>query len=532
MDKMDQGHGVTGQEKKETESCLNKRSSMWRHIEMLKQMVAGEEEEVTQAKRELEKTQLLLGRSILILIDSTEFFEPASAEEEDVVTTRTGVRERSRSSALRRATRFGKRVLPTTLVHLDLRAVEPFRYPTRGRVPTGQDESAAGPDENVRGSGRTMHGDTKGVGDEGDPRRQEPNLGSPQPALEEPGPPAVQPVKGVYSCQKTEETHLVDGRGMESLEANAITGELNPEQARAVDLARRNMTVEEHKRVSIRAKARTLAIGERPISLGVELHPEIQKDILDGFKRQKDLEDANLDSEDGESVVEEPRKKSSKKKNMPKKGKTYSPALGDKIDSVAELKVKKNMADLNKEKEGSVLRPINQVSRRSALGKLFTQIRRKHDDDSSDSSSDSSDDESDYHSDSSSDSSTEPSHSSSSAGDSSDDELSDEGKPRCHKCKHQKSSKRGSRKVHERRKSKKSKRRSRSYRKPTSMVKPIPPEKYNVASDIQKFMQFINQCSAYLTDGYVEQKRHITVIASFLTGKAWNFYSGEVLRRS
>ncbi|KAG6876460.1 hypothetical protein C0993_002923 [Termitomyces sp. T159_Od127] len=72
---------------------------------------------------------------------------------------------------------------------------------------------------------------------------------------------------------------------------------------------------------------------------------------------------------------------------------------------------------------------------------------------------------------------------------------------------------------------------SKTSQKPLSTVKPIPPEKYDGASDVQKFMQFMNQCSTYLTDGYVEKRRHITVVASFLTGKAWNFYSCEVLRR-
>ncbi|KAG6826206.1 hypothetical protein H0H92_000715, partial [Tricholoma furcatifolium] len=69
-------------------------------------------------------------------------------------------------------------------------------------------------------------------------------------------------------------------------------------------------------------------------------------------------------------------------------------------------------------------------------------------------------------------------------------------------------------------------------RKIVSSVKPIPPEKYDGVADINKFNQFINQVTNYLEDGNVELRRHVHVVSSFLTGKAFKYYSREATKHS
>ncbi len=60
-----------------------------------------------------------------------------------------------------------------------------------------------------------------------------------------------------------------------------------------------------------------------------------------------------------------------------------------------------------------------------------------------------------------------------------------------------------------------------------SLLKPIPPEKYDGSPHPQTFFRFTNQAMDYVNDGRVPLERQISIISHFLTGKAFEFYACE-----
>lgn len=66
-------------------------------------------------------------------------------------------------------------------------------------------------------------------------------------------------------------------------------------------------------------------------------------------------------------------------------------------------------------------------------------------------------------------------------------------------------------------------RRSKKSSKKSSrvLIRPTPPEKYNGVADTQVFHHFLTQSQAYVTDGHMETKRQVAVIANFLEDKAF-----------
>ncbi|KAG5333235.1 hypothetical protein C0989_006013 [Termitomyces sp. Mn162] len=171
-------------------------------------------------------------------------------------------------------------------------------------------------------------------------------------------------------------------------------------------------------------------------------------------------------------------------------------------------------------KEGPVrrLKPVNQISRDSALGRAFDRMRSEEDSGSSESPSS----ESSYPSDSSDDPSSESDDNTSrssggddSSGESSTSSSDEDGSNR--KVKFREKVSRG--------KGKKSKKRV-----PRSLIKPTPPSNYSGAPDLQAFLQFMTHCTLYVKYGLVQKERQVLVVSEFLTGRAWTFYSREVSR--
>ncbi|KAG6877161.1 hypothetical protein C0993_009814 [Termitomyces sp. T159_Od127] len=465
----------------------------------------------------------------------------------------------------------------------------PHRYSTRSRIQVGSTTGTPpGLDARARESDRTTRGDTldQDTGQlAGTPRQTVEN--EPLPALEEPGPPtgvtcreSTSPVgmaaknSRPRSASESEVTRrgrsplqeiggdLTSRRAKETadLQEKDRAGILDPEQAHTVARARQSMTTEEQVRIDNRQHNLSITTqteteydsleeehsrhvrkgkgidpgnwGEVELSDG-EDNPEIQEQLLETFRVRKDKtmtdkrHDADVLSEKAVPSKPEVQRKTRVQQERPR----YSPALGLRMDKTMDFgrNRPRDMEGKNNTDRG-VLRPVNQVAKGSALGKLFTRVGQKHDYDSSGSDYSSSSSDSD-----SSDSDSESSHDSdTSSGRESDTSRDTDALGRRSSSRRRRQKTGGRRKTskhRKRRRSRKAKKRGRSRRRPSSSVKPIPPEKYNGASDIQKFMQFMNQCSTYLTDGYVEQRRHITVVAAFLSGKAWNFYSREVLRK-
>ncbi|KAJ3556748.1 hypothetical protein NP233_g11909 [Leucocoprinus birnbaumii] len=68
----------------------------------------------------------------------------------------------------------------------------------------------------------------------------------------------------------------------------------------------------------------------------------------------------------------------------------------------------------------------------------------------------------------------------------------------------------------------------RRYRPTKSLLKPIPPEKYDGSANPQAFFQFVRQSLDYVTDGRAPRKRQVSIISHFLTEKAYEFFTREV----
>jgi len=141
------------------------------------------------------------------------------------------------------------------------------------------------------------------------------------------------------------------------------------------------------------------------------------------------------------------------------------------------------------------MQPVKHITDDSALGRAFKRMNQGSDDDTPDDKSPS-------------DSSSDPSESESS--ESSDDDDS--------------SSNLDAKTKKRRKRSKKSKLRS--------LLKPIPPEKYNGAANLQSFYKFMNDGMLYLKQGHVPSDERVDILSHYLSGRAYNFYTREVSMRT
>ncbi|KAJ3558321.1 hypothetical protein NP233_g11532 [Leucocoprinus birnbaumii] len=60
-----------------------------------------------------------------------------------------------------------------------------------------------------------------------------------------------------------------------------------------------------------------------------------------------------------------------------------------------------------------------------------------------------------------------------------------------------------------------------------TLLKPIPPGKYNGEPNPQLFFQFVRQSLDYVTDGRAPLERQVSIISNFLTDRAYVFYTRE-----
>jgi hypothetical protein len=63
-----------------------------------------------------------------------------------------------------------------------------------------------------------------------------------------------------------------------------------------------------------------------------------------------------------------------------------------------------------------------------------------------------------------------------------------------------------------------------------SLLKPIPPDKYDGAPDTQLFHKFMTQSMAYLEDGNVPKLRHVYILSNFLTDETYTFYTRDFFK--
>jgi len=227
-----------------------------------------------------------------------------------------------------------------------------------------------------------------------------------------------------------------------------------------------------------------------------ETDVEIQQAMLDEFNDRANLQavlnehgepgtPSESESKREETTHEKARTKEtqSKKRDDAKRGRSLSvPALQDMenlIDQVAGNRTKPTRPAKKRRDEDRAMQPVRHITDNSALGRAFKRVAQNPD--SGGSPSDSSLDTSE-----SSESSDSDSPSSSS-----DDDAD---------------ARRRSRRKH-------SKKHKSARRKQKSLLKPIPPEKYNGAADLQMFYKFMNDATSYLKQGHVPRKDQVDILS-------------------
>ena len=145
--------------------------------------------------------------------------------------------------------------------------------------------------------------------------------------------------------------------------------------------------------------------------------------------------------------------------------------------------------------EDKAMQPVKNITDDSVLRQAFKHMNQGSDDDTPDNESPL-------------DSSSDPSESESSESSDDNDSLSNSDAKIKKCCKH----------------SKKCKLRS--------LLKPIPPEKYNGAADLQSFYKFMNNGMLYLKQGHVPSDEQVNILSHYLGGRAYNFYTREVSMRT
>ena len=72
------------------------------------------------------------------------------------------------------------------------------------------------------------------------------------------------------------------------------------------------------------------------------------------------------------------------------------------------------------------------------------------------------------------------------------------------------------------------KRRRSSSSHVSTVIKPIPPKKYDGCVDARAYHRFVRESEAYLKDGKVRGRRQIFLLSYYLSGKAYDFYTQKV----
>jgi len=172
-----------------------------------------------------------------------------------------------------------------------------------------------------------------------------------------------------------------------------------------------------------------------------------------------------------------------------------SQGMENLIDRVASNKKKPSWTGKKCRDEDKAMQPVKHITDNSALGWAFKHINQGSDDDAPDDKSPL-------------DSLSDPSESESSESLDDDDSLLNSDAKTKKWRKH----------------SKKSKLRS--------LLKSIPPEKYNGAADLQSFYKFMNDEMSYLKQGRVPSNKRVDILSHYLSGRAYNFYTQEVSIRT
>jgi hypothetical protein len=373
-----------------------------------------------------------------------------------------------------------------------------------------------------------------------------------------------------------------------SLDTPKRTSELNVNQIKVVKLACENLTRkqkdliskhEDHvcKKTHSHRPGTSKGKGVDPRNWGgvaisdTDLDIEAQASMLENFKTNHENEQctsAQIISPDEDTVVKNPdedlvksadessvsndKKKKKRKKRTKKSKKAYKYRSASAPLSREYEKEISKAAGGHQEKPTKVeyiprrdvkqhahnFKPSAQINPKSYLGAAFKEAQefktqaRKSDGtygnlDSSSEDSDSESSDSSYYSDTSDDSNTDPlsdsdistsdpNSSDSSSESSSDSDASDDS----YKHKKQKNNK----------KSKKYRKHKGKKHTKKSLLKPIPPDKYDRAPETQLFHKFMTQLMAYLEDGNVPKPRHVYILSNFLTDKAYTFYTRNVSR--
>ena len=77
-------------------------------------------------------------------------------------------------------------------------------------------------------------------------------------------------------------------------------------------------------------------------------------------------------------------------------------------------------------------------------------------------------------------------------------------------------------------KSKKYRKNKGKKRTKKSLLKPIPPDKYDGMPDTQLFHKFMTQLMAYLEDVHIPEHCHIYILSNYLTEKVYTFYTRDI----
>ena len=302
----------------------------------------------------------------------------------------------------------------------------------------------------------------------------------------------------IHRHRRARSLSLLNGPRTYNREAGTnIRRELTTEQARVVDAATNNLTVQQKETLKRRhnkvnsPQSPAYSNGEGPSrNEGKGIDPREWGNI--------NISQESLDVEAQVAALESYAKRphESIKKKHGKKARKEGRTAKSKSDHVAQVH--------------AASRPVNQISKESYLGAALRDIGRY-------SHSRSKGYESDYSSDPSSGGSEHPSDD-----DDSDETESDESSTESSMSENQR--RKNNRHGRNRRRRHKSSSRARSK----NLIKPIAPEKYDGQADPRMYHRFVRESSAYLRDGKVKRNRQIFLLSYYLTDKAYDFYTQRV----
>ena len=184
--------------------------------------------------------------------------------------------------------------------------------------------------------------------------------------------------------------------------------------------------------------------------------------------------------------------------------------VSSKLTPMSET-VAGRVADMVKEKMGRKAalnptnKPVNQITINSYLGRALEEVRER----------------------SAMQDTPVPSSgsSSSSSSSSNDSETGSEDSGKKHRSKV-----RSRQRLHAKR-NKHARKHSRSSSLEHSMIKPKPPKDYDGVADARSFHRFVTEGTDYVMAGKVSRQRHVFVLSYHLKGKAYDFYTQEIVTK-